>query len=132
MQSLLNSSIILILVLFTALILLDLIASLKNFWSTCTPKPQSTPTAQMQRDVWESTVEPVKRKMVAAPIIHQLCLPMAKEKAIASVELIPAKRRGRPKKTVVTLPTSEATLATTFCQPSQVQPPAKKRSKSKK
>ncbi len=145
MQSLLNSTIIFIVASFFAFVVFDFTVNIITLWNSCksqqiaSQKTQAEPQSQIElqpqqeklSDIWdESEVSTAKRTMQPAPIIFQLTLPAAKEVIAAA----PIKKAGRPKKSVAkTLPTAEADLTATFCQPAQIEvTPAKKRGRPKK
>lgn len=147
MQSLLNSTIIFIVASFFAFVVFDFTINIIALWKRCKPQeiasqqmqadpelqPQIEPQPQQEKlpDIWEqSQVCTAKRAMQPAPMIFQLALPPAKEVVVVA----PAKKRGRPSKksAVTTLPTAEAELAATFCQPDQIAVAPKKRGRPKK
>jgi hypothetical protein len=152
MQVLLHSTMIFIVVSFFSFAIFDFAVNIIALWNSCKPQqiasqqmqaepeaqPQIEPQPQIQPqpqqeilpDVWsESEASFVKRPMQPAALIFQLALPPAKQ-VIAPT---PVKKAGRPKKSVATtLPTAEASLAATFCQPSQIAVAPKKRGRPKK
>ncbi len=146
MQSLLNCTIIFIAASFFAFVTFDFTVNIIALWKRCNPQqtasqqmqaepqPQIKPQPQQEKlsNIWEeSEVSPLKRPMQPAPMIFQLALPPAKE--VVAVAVAP-KKRGRPSKKSVatTLPTAEAELAATFCQPEQIAAAPKKRGRPSK
>ena len=144
MQSLLHASISLIFVAVPAFIIFDLTVNVLSLWKTCKPQqiitsqevqeiPEASPQQEKLPDIWEESEEiPIKQTPIQPTLQKcQLLLSPAKEVPVTK----PTKKRGRPKKSTIatTLPTAEAELAATFCQPTQIAvTPAKKRGRPKK
>jgi len=123
MQDLLLASIIAVPVVFTVLMILDLIASLKQLWIACKPStPVSIPasTPQQQLEVAAPAAESKELELVpdpwefdasAQPIIttprltvvrkNVLLLPPAKTKIEVAEVVASTKRRGRPKQSAL-------------------------------
>ena len=147
MQSLLHSTLIFIVASFVTFVVFDFTVNIIALWNSCKSQqiasqqmqakpelqPQIEPQPQQEKvsDIWdESQACTAKRAMQPAPMIFQLALPPAKEVVVVA----PAKKRGRPSKksAAATLPTAEASLAATFCQPAQIAVAPKKRGRPSK
>lgn len=145
MQSLLNASIIILVGSTFAFIAFDFVVNLKALWNKSNPQEIASPKIEVTAntlietepeqakltDIWDEIQDtPVLSALQPAPTTFQLLLSPAKE----TVAPTPAKKRGRPKKSTMatTMPTAEAELAATFCQPTQVQVAPKKRGRPKK
>ena len=123
MQEILHTAIIAIPATFAALMVLDLIANLKQLWIDCNPStPLSTPasTPQQQLEVAAPAAESKELELVpdpwefdasAQPIIttprltvvrkNVLLLPPAKTKIEVAEVVASTKRRGRPKQSAL-------------------------------